>query len=78
MFVETKREGEAPIKNHDWRDAFLKAAELLEQKGWCQGRTYNKAGEHCLLGAVYFSRFGQEAPKGIVSSEKKWGEVLTS
>ena len=75
MFVETKTDGEV-IPQDEWRDSFLKAAELLEQKGWCQGTACNAAGEHCLLGAIWYARYGHDAPHGPVPSKYKWGEVF--
>jgi hypothetical protein len=74
MFVETKPEGEAAIINR-WRISFLKAADLIERQGWCQDRTHNASGEHCLLGAVWFSHYGKEPPGGIVR-ELDWHEVF--
>ncbi len=73
MFVETKPEGESGITNK-WRNSLLRAAELIERNGWCQGKPHNDAGEHCLLGAIFFSHYGFDAPEGTCPRE--WHEVF--
>jgi hypothetical protein len=75
MFVETKTDGEAPIKNK-WRDSLLKAIEILDQFGWCQGNVHNDKGEHCLLGALFVARYGEEPTGGPLSSVRHfdWSE----
>lgn len=35
-----------------WQKILLESADLIEEKGWCQGAPYNSRGEHCMLGAV--------------------------
>ena len=46
---------EAPVTGktpEPWRDALLKAAELIEQRGWCQDFLENSRGQVCALGAM--------------------------
>ena len=74
MFVETKREGEATTENK-WRDSLLKAIDVLNQFGWCQGKAVNADGEYCLLGAVYVARYNQEPPSGPIH-QSDWGEIF--
>ena len=75
MFIEIKKEGEARNKNK-WRDDLLRAAELLEQKGWCQNMLSTSHGEHCLLGAIYFCHYGVEGDSNHIAPPE-WGEVFT-
>jgi hypothetical protein len=35
-----------------WQEFLLKAADLLEEKGWTQGSYWLKSGEMCLMGAM--------------------------
>ena len=46
---------EAPVTGktpEPWRDALLKAAEIIEQRGWCQGLLESSSGQVCALGAM--------------------------
>ncbi len=36
----------------NWRKAYLEAANLIEEKGWCQGALRTQGGAHCVLGAL--------------------------
>ncbi len=33
-------------------ECYLKAIEVIEQKGWCQGQPINAKGEVCVAGAI--------------------------
>lgn len=33
-------------------EVLLKAADLIESDGWCQGHLSLQTGEHCMLGAI--------------------------
>lgn len=39
-----------PLEPH--RTALLKAADILEQQGWCQREARDADGRHCLMGAL--------------------------
>jgi hypothetical protein len=34
-----------------WQEILLKAADILEQKGWCR-REFSQDGKHCAVGAI--------------------------
>jgi hypothetical protein len=82
MFVEDKSSGETPVD--DIGRLILQAAELIERKGWCQFKTSNALGEHCLVGAVCalnyqydaaFARIGRFAlANGIWTEETGFGK----
>jgi hypothetical protein len=53
MFVEEKREGEAQVAQDEWRQLLLRAADLIENRGWCQHVFENPPwGGVCALGAL--------------------------
>jgi hypothetical protein len=54
MFVETKREGEAPVvvAPNPIRDFLLEAAEIIEQKGHCIGSLGCEQIGYCIVGAM--------------------------
>ncbi len=35
-----------------WQETLLDAADQLERRGWCQGRTVDNEGRMCALGAL--------------------------
>lgn len=39
------------IKLKPWQQLLLKAADIIEQKGWCRN-DYTSRGRHCMLGAL--------------------------
>lgn len=43
----------ADIKLEPWQQVLLKAADILEQGRWIQGRSVDEYGGHCAVGAVY-------------------------
>ncbi len=50
MFVEIKREGEAPVIE-EWQQVLLDAAIVLEVYGWIQGELWREDGV-CVMGAI--------------------------
>jgi hypothetical protein len=44
--AETKR------KRKTWRDILLKAADIIEEGGWCQHSYHVDDGRHCAMGAM--------------------------
>ena len=40
-----------PMILEPWRKCLLKAAKILEERGWCQG-TMSKDGMYCAVGAI--------------------------
>jgi hypothetical protein len=53
MYVEEKREGEVQVPTLDpIQRLLLKAAEIVEQRGWCQRSFENLDGQVCALGAI--------------------------
>jgi len=44
--TETKR------KRKTWRDILLKAADIIEEGGWCQHSYHDDDGRHCAMGAM--------------------------
>lgn len=76
MFTETKKDGEAQTENR-WRMSLLRAAALLEQNGWCQGRTHDSKGRHCLYGAIWRAHYGDDPTTGPVPKSRwEWTEVF--
>lgn len=65
MFVETKKEGEAPTKPaHPSSEALLIAAEFIERKGHCVGQLGNERIGLCMVGAISMAFTGR--PDGII------------
>lgn len=53
MYASDKAAGEAQVAIEPWRRVLLDAADLLENKGWCQFVREDCYGErHCVLGAI--------------------------
>jgi hypothetical protein len=47
-----EKKPEIKIKTEEeWRTILLKAADILEKKGWCQ-QHYSRRGHYCALGAI--------------------------
>src|SRR3954453_7472319 len=44
--ADTKR------KRKTWRDILMRAADIIEQGGWCQQEYYTNKGSHCAIGAL--------------------------
>jgi hypothetical protein len=73
MFVETKREGEAPSETRSLadqsREALLRAAEIIEQKGRVTGCLGNEKIGFCMIGAIAMALTGKSngnvGPAGI-------------
>ena len=40
-------------------DVLLKAAQILDERGWCQGSLRDSEGRVCIAGAVRLALFGQ-------------------
>ncbi len=38
-------------------ECYLKAIEIIEQRGWCQGRLTNPKGEVCITGAIQIATY---------------------
>ena len=58
MFVETKKEGEAPSQFEPWRQLLLNAADYIEIYGWCQNQR-SLDGRVCAIGAIEAVAYGQ-------------------
>lgn len=43
---------EIPAKLEPWQGILLRAADLIEQRGWTQGRAEDNEGRLCMLGAI--------------------------
>jgi hypothetical protein len=66
MFVEEKTQGEPAKVLDDASKLLLKAADLLEERGWCQKKAY-KDGKACLVGAIHIAHLG-----GVPNSLNPW------
>lgn len=42
----------------DVADAIDDAADLIEERGWCQGAAMNVRGEFCMVGAIHYAVYG--------------------
>lgn len=40
------------MKNQDWRKVLLKAADVIEKRGWIKGTLEGSAGRVCAIGAI--------------------------
>lgn len=47
-----KRWDDIKVQFESWRVLLLRAAELIEIRGWCQRQTVDKHGGICTLGAI--------------------------
>jgi len=45
-------------------ECYLKAIEIIEQKGWCQGKLMNNQGEVCMAGAIQMATYQSVALQG--------------
>jgi hypothetical protein len=45
------------LPNEPWRKLLLEAADIIEQKGWTQGRL-TSAGKFCMVGSLYAATWG--------------------
>jgi hypothetical protein len=63
MLYDPKWEVEAPveIKLEPWQEILLKAADLLERKGWCQNQ-FERLGSHCAVGAIGAAHNSKDNP----------------
>lgn len=56
MFVDDKKHGESLVELEPWRDLLLRAADLLDNDGWCK-YTYayevNGKERYCAIGAIW-------------------------
>ncbi len=55
MFLEIKKDGEVPqvASTECWRQILLDSADLLETRGWVQGRLGGGFGGRCVVGAMH-------------------------
>jgi hypothetical protein len=64
MYVEHKEAGEheQPYREIcEEAKLLLKSAEMIEDRGWCQGNFEDKQGRMCLMGALKAAAPGMEA-----------------
>jgi len=52
MLYDKRWEQPAETKRKTWRDILLRAADIIEQGGWCQQEYYTNKGSHCAIGAL--------------------------
>jgi hypothetical protein len=57
MLYDPNWQPPADIKLKPWQEVLLKAADIIEQKGWTQGE-FQKSGRHCAVGAINMATGG--------------------
>jgi hypothetical protein len=53
-------------------EIFEKAAEILEQKGWCQEEYEDLTGRLCFVGALRWAMFGTAGLPSLGLSNQEW------
>ncbi len=68
MYLDQKREGEVHV---DYVGELLwKAADIIVEKGWCQGTASNKEGNVCAIGALTWATYELFGPGGLAEDCK--------
>ena len=80
MFVEHKEAGESTPVLDDASRLLLRAAALIEERGWCQGAYFS--GERlCAMGALHMASGGRIGDAftavGSVAIERLWKKLPT-
>jgi len=50
--IRSEQPAETKRKRKTWPDILLKAAEIIEEGGWCQHSYHDDDGRHCAMGAM--------------------------
>lgn len=53
-------------------EVLLRAADILEQRGWCQYEQESPDGRLCLYGAIFTARHGSAMPEQERSNDDGW------
>lgn len=68
MLFDPKWEEKVEVKLEPWQEILLKAADLIEQRGWTKDRFENVDGNLCMIGAMRVAVFGKVAWNHSIST----------